>query len=53
MHSPKLKGINKIADFEKKINELTIVQKGEAEIRDYIKISQCPAIRVSVGRSPC
>ncbi len=27
--------------FKKKINELTVLDKGEAEIRDYIKISKC------------
>jgi type III restriction enzyme len=27
--------------FKRKINELTVVDKGEAEIRDYIKISKC------------
>ena len=27
--------------FKKKINELTVMDRGEAEIRDYIKISQC------------
>lgn len=27
--------------FKRKINELTILDKGEAEIRDYIKISKC------------
>ncbi len=30
-----------IETFKKKINELTVVDKGEAEIRDYIKISKC------------
>jgi type III restriction enzyme len=30
-----------IETFKKKINELTVMDKGEAEIRDYIKISQC------------
>jgi type III restriction enzyme len=30
-----------IETFKKKINELTVLQKGEAEIRDYIKLSQC------------
>lgn len=30
-----------IETFHKKINELTILDKGEAEIRDYIKISKC------------
>lgn len=30
-----------IETFKKKINELTVTDKGEAEIRDYIKISQC------------
>jgi len=30
-----------IETFKKKINELTVADKGEAEIRDYIKISQC------------
>jgi type III restriction enzyme len=30
-----------IETFKKKTNELTVVDKGEAEIRDYIKISQC------------
>jgi len=29
-----------IETFKKKINELTVVDKGEAEIKDYIKISQ-------------
>ncbi len=29
-----------IETFEKEINELTVVDKGEAEIRDYIKISK-------------
>ncbi len=29
-----------IETFKKEINELTVVDKGEAEIRDYIKISQ-------------
>ena len=27
--------------FKKKINSLTVLDKGEAEIRDYIKISKC------------
>lgn len=27
--------------FKKKINELTVLDRGEAEIRDYIKISKC------------
>ena len=27
--------------FKRKINELTVLDKGEAEIRDYIKISKC------------
>ena len=27
--------------FKKQINELTVLDKGEAEIRDYIKISKC------------
>lgn len=27
--------------FKRKINELTILDKGEAEIRDYIKLSKC------------
>lgn len=27
--------------FKKKINDLTVLDKGEAEIREYIKISQC------------
>jgi type III restriction enzyme len=27
--------------FKKKINELTVLDKGEAEIRDHIKISKC------------
>lgn len=30
-----------VETFKKKINELTILDKGEAEIRDYIKISKC------------
>jgi len=30
-----------IETFKIKINELTVMDKGEAEIRDYIKISQC------------
>lgn len=30
-----------IETFKKKINDLTVMDKGEAEIRDYIKISQC------------
>jgi type III restriction enzyme len=30
-----------IESFKRHINELTVVDKGEAEIRDYIKISQC------------
>ena len=30
-----------IETFKKKINELTVRDKGEAEIRDFIKISQC------------
>jgi type III restriction enzyme len=30
-----------IETFKKKINELTVLDKGEAEIRDYIKISKC------------
>lgn len=30
-----------VETFKKKINELTVMDKGEAEIRDYIKISQC------------
>jgi type III restriction enzyme len=30
-----------IETFKRKINELTVVDKGETEIRDYIKISQC------------
>ncbi|MBN1151341.1 DEAD/DEAH box helicase family protein, partial [candidate division WOR-3 bacterium] len=30
-----------IETFKKKINELIILDKGEAEIRDYIKISKC------------
>ena len=30
-----------IETFKTKINELTVMDKGEAEIRDYIKISQC------------
>ena len=30
-----------IEGFKKKINELTILDKGEAEIRDYIKINKC------------
>lgn len=29
-----------IESFKKKINELTVVDRGEAEIKDYIKISQ-------------
>ncbi|GMU95666.1 DEAD/DEAH box helicase family protein [Ignavibacterium album] len=29
-----------VETFKKKINELTVVDKGEAEIKDYIKISQ-------------
>lgn len=27
--------------FKKKINDLTVMDKGEAEIRDYIKLSKC------------
>ncbi|MBU1894207.1 MAG: DEAD/DEAH box helicase family protein, partial [Candidatus Omnitrophica bacterium] len=27
--------------FKKKINDLTVLDKGEAEIREYIKVSQC------------
>ena len=30
-----------IETFKKQINDLTVLDKGEAEIRDYIKISQC------------
>ena len=30
-----------IQSFKKQINDLTVLDKGEAEIRDYIKISQC------------
>ncbi len=30
-----------IETFKKKINDLTILDQGEAEIRDYIKISKC------------
>jgi type III restriction enzyme len=30
-----------VETFKRKINELTVLQKGEAEIRDYIKISEC------------
>jgi len=30
-----------IETFKKQINELTVLDKGEAEIRDYIKISKC------------
>jgi type III restriction enzyme len=30
-----------IETFKRKINELTVVDKGEAEIREYIKISKC------------
>lgn len=30
-----------IENFKKQINNLTIVDRGEAEIRDYIKISKC------------
>ena len=30
-----------IETFKKKINELTVLDKGEAEIKDYIKISKC------------
>jgi len=30
-----------IEAFKKHINELTVMDKGEAEIRDYIKISKC------------
>lgn len=30
-----------IESFKKKINELTVLDRGEAEIRDYIKISTC------------
>ncbi len=30
-----------VENFKKSINALTILDKGEAEIRDYIKISQC------------
>ncbi len=32
---------NLIETFKKQINLLTILQKGEAQIRDYIKISKC------------
>ncbi|MBM3245750.1 MAG: type III restriction endonuclease subunit R [Candidatus Omnitrophica bacterium] len=30
-----------IETFKRKINDLTVLDKGEAEIKDYIKISQC------------
>lgn len=30
-----------IESFKRHINDLTVLDKGEAEIRDYIKISQC------------
>ncbi|MEK6678270.1 MAG: type III restriction endonuclease subunit R, partial [Nitrospirota bacterium] len=30
-----------IETFKKQINELTVLDKGEAELRDYIKISKC------------
>ncbi len=30
-----------VETFKKKINELTVLDKGEAEIRDYIKVSKC------------
>jgi type III restriction enzyme len=30
-----------IETFKKKINDLIVLDKGEAEIRDYIKISRC------------
>jgi type III restriction enzyme len=30
-----------IETFKKKINELTVLDKGEAEIKDYIKLSKC------------
>jgi type III restriction enzyme len=30
-----------VETFKKKINELTVLDRGEAEIRDYIKISKC------------
>ena len=30
-----------IENFKKKINELTVLDKGEAEIRDYLKVSKC------------
>ena len=30
-----------VETFKKHINELTVMDKGEAEIRDYIKISRC------------
>ncbi len=30
-----------IETFKKKINELTVLDRGEAEIKDYIKISKC------------
>lgn len=30
-----------IENFKKKINDLTVLDKGEAEIKDYIKISKC------------
>jgi type III restriction enzyme len=30
-----------IQTFKKKINELTVLDKGEAEIKDYIKLSKC------------
>lgn len=30
-----------IENFKKRINDLTVLDKGEAEIKDYIKISKC------------
>ncbi|OGG25774.1 type III restriction endonuclease subunit R [Candidatus Gottesmanbacteria bacterium RIFCSPLOWO2_01_FULL_39_12b] len=30
-----------VETFKRKINDLTVLDKGEAEIRDYIKISKC------------
>ncbi|MGR3175019.1 MAG: DEAD/DEAH box helicase family protein [Candidatus Scalindua sp.] len=30
-----------IENFKKKINELTVLDKGEAEIRDYLRVSKC------------
>ena len=30
-----------IQTFKKRINELTVLDKGEAEIKDYIKLSKC------------